>query len=425
MSSSSARHRATRPSRGVSRRALITGGAVAAGLAAGGVAVARMGSGSPTVAAPSTAPATGTAAPTPSPSATPSAAPSATRSASATASLAGWTLEEKVGQLLMVGTEASAASAAARSAITAHHVGNVFLSGRSSAGTAATASVVSQLTGLVSASTTHSTRLLVSTDQEGGNVQVLSGSGFSTIPSAVRQASMSAAALEASAKAWGRELAAAGLNMDLAPVADLVDIASPASNAPIGAWKREYGNDAATVAAHAEAFSKGIRAAGVIPTIKHFPGLGRVTGNTDTTAHVVDSTTTAGDAATGVFQTLIKAGAPVVMVASATYSRIDASAPAVFSSKVVTGLLRGTMGFTGVVITDDVAAAKQVTAWSAGDRAVKAVEAGVDIVLAAADASVVPAMVQALIARAQADAAFAKRVDESAARVLALKATLG
>ena len=120
----------------------------------------------------------------------------------------------------------------------------------------------------------------------------------------------------------------------------------------------------------------------------------------------------------------IAAGAPVIMVSSATYALIDPSAPALFSSTIVTDMLRREMGFSGVVITDDVSAAVQVQDVSAGDRAVRAIRAGCDIVLASADPTVAADMVKALIATARSDPAFAARVDESATRVLNLKKNL-
>ncbi len=268
--------------------------------------------------------------------------------------------------------------------------------------------------------------MLVATDQEGGEVQVLTGSGFSDIPSAMDQSTQPRDQLVASARTWGKELADVGVNMNLAPVADLVDIDRPSTNEPIGRWGREYGHDAATVSSKAGAFAEGMQASKVIPTYKHFPGLGRVTANTDTSANVVDSTTNRStDAAVSViFGAAIAAGAQVIMVSSATYALIDPSAPAVFSSTIVTEMLRTEMGFTGVVITDDVSAAVQVQGVAAGERAVRAVRAGCDIVLASADPTVAADMVKALVAAAQSDPAFAARVDESAARVLALKSGL-
>ena len=370
-------------------------------------------------------PAASSAAPSPTAAASP--APSATATATATdGALAGWSLEEKVGQLMMVGVDATTPKQSSNEAVDTHHVGNIFIAGRTTAGSQATQKVISSFTSKVGPGTTHATPMLVATDQEGGEVQVLAGSGFSDIPSALDQSAQPRDQLVASARTWGKELADVGVNMNLAPVADLVDIARPASNEPIGRWGREYGHDAATVSSQAGAFAEGMQASKVIPTYKHFPGLGRVKDNTDTSAGVVDSTTTrsADTAVSVIFGAAIAAGAPVIMVSSATYSLIDPSAPAVFSSTIVTDMLRREMGFSGVVITDDVSAAVQVQDVSAGDRAVRAIRAGCDIVLASADPTVAADMVKALIATARSDPAFAARVDESATRVLNLKKSL-
>ena len=368
-------------------------------------------------------PASSTSAP--SSTAAASATPSATAPATA-AALEGWSLEEKVGQLMMVGVDATSPKQASTEAVASQHVGNIFIAGRTTAGSQATQKVISSFTSKVGPDTTHSAPMLVATDQEGGEVQVLTGSGFSDIPSAMDQSTQPRDQLVASARTWGKELADVGVNMNLAPVADLVDIARPASNEPIGRWGREYGHDAATVSSQAGAFAEGMQASKVIPTYKHFPGLGRVTANTDTSANVVDSTTNRStDAAVSViFGAAIAAGAQVIMVSSATYALIDPSAPAAFSSTIVTEMLRTEMGFTGVVITDDVSAAVQVQGVAAGERAVRAIRAGCDIVLASADPTVAADMVKALVAAAQSDPAFAARVDESAARVLALKSGL-
>ena len=413
------------PQHHVSRRPVLL-----ALLGAGSLAGCSLIPGSSSAGGSSSSPQPTTPAPA-SPSAAPShtAAASATPSATATATggaLEGWSLEEKVGQLMMVGVDAQAPKQSSNEAVDTHHVGNIFIAGRTTAGSQATQKVIGSFTGRVGSATTHNTPMLVATDQEGGEVQVLSGSGFSDIPSALDQSAQPRDQLVASARTWGKELADVGVNMNLAPVADLVDIARPASNEPIGRWGREYGHDAATVSSQAGAFAEGMQASKVIPTYKHFPGLGRVTANTDTSAGVVDSTTTRGadTAVSVVFGAAIAAGAPVIMVSSATYSLIDPSAPAVFSSTIVTDMLRREMGFSGVVITDDVSAAVQVQDVSAGDRAVRAIRAGCDIVLASADPTVAADMVKALIAAAQSDPAFAARVDESAARVLALKGSL-
>ena len=413
----------------MSRRPVLLAALVGAGSLAGCSLIpgsSSAGSSSPSAKPKAPEPAASSAAPSPTAAASP--APSATATATATdGALAGWSLEEKVGQLMMVGVDAQAPKQSSNEAVDTHHVGNIFIAGRTTAGSQATQKVISSFTSKVGPGTTHATPMLVATDQEGGEVQVLAGSGFSDIPSALDQSAQPRDQLVASARTWGKELADVGVNMNLAPVADLVDIARPASNEPIGRWGREYGHDAATVSSQAGAFAEGMQASKVIPTYKHFPGLGRVKDNTDTSAGVVDSTTTrsADTAVSVIFGAAIAAGAPVIMVSSATYSLIDPSAPAVFSSTIVTDMLRREMGFSGVVITDDVSAAVQVQEVSAGDRAVRAIRAGCDIVLASADPTVAEDMVMALISTARSDPAFAARVDESATRVLNLKKSLG
>jgi beta-N-acetylhexosaminidase len=335
--------------------------------------------------------------------------------------LAGWTLEQKIGQIVMVGVNLAAPQQASIDAVTDSHVGNVFLQNRSSAGTEPVLDLVHQLTSQVSDDTTHGTALFVAIDQEGGQVQTLTGPGFSTIPPALTQGSLPAADLQASATTWGHELAAAGVNLNLAPVVDIPTQDGAAANAPIGHYQREFGYDLTTVTTHADAFAAGMAAAGVDTAVKHFPGLGRVTGDTDTTANVTDDLTGPSSDQVASFQHAVAGGTPFVMVSTAIYALIDPTAPAAFSSPVVTGLLRGTLGFDGVVITDDLSAAAQVAAWTPGDRAIDALEAGCDIVLASKDPTVLPAMITALTQKAQTDDAFAAKVDAAVLRVLAAK----
>ncbi len=409
----------------MSRRPVLLAALVGAGSLAGcSLIPGSSSSGGASSSARPTSPSPASSTSAPSSTAATGTTPSATAPATA-AALEGWSLEEKVGQLMMVGVDATSPKQASTEAVASQHVGNIFIAGRTTAGSQATQKVISSFTSKVGPGTTHATPMLVATDQEGGEVQVLAGSGFSDIPSALDQSAQPRDQLVASARTWGKELADVGVNMNLAPVADLVDIDRPSTNEPIGRWGREYGHDAATVSSQAGAFAEGMQASKVIPTYKHFPGLGRVKDNTDTSAGVVDSATNRlPDAAVGVFSNAIAAGAQVIMVSSATYSLIDPSAPAVFSSTIITDMLRTQMGFSGVVITDDVSAAVQVQDVSAGDRAVRAIRAGCDLVLASADPTVAADMVKALIATARSDPAFAARVDESATRVLNLKKSL-
>jgi len=111
---------------------------------------------------------------------------------------------------------------------------------------------------------------------------------------------------------------------------------------------------------------------------------------------------------------------PFVMMSTAIYTQLDPKNPAAFSSTIVTGLLRDKLGFDGVVISDDLGAAKQVIDYPVAQRAVKFIAAGGDMVLTV-DATQARTMTAALVAKAKADPAFAALVDAAALRVLKAK----
>jgi len=215
------------------------------------------------------------------------------------------------------------------------------------------------------------------------------------------------------------------VNLDLAPVADVVPAGTESANPPIGAVDRQYGSTADAVVAAAGAVVAGLAAHGVTATLKHFPGLGRVQQNTDTSPQVVDGTTTADDAQVAAFGRLAAFPAePFVMTSSAVYSTIDPAAPAAFSPAVVTDLLRGRLRFRGVVVSDDLGNAKAVESVPVGERAVRFLAAGGTLVLTV-DPTIVPAMIDAVRARADADAGFAAQVDTAVRTALLAKARAG
>ncbi|MEU1200348.1 glycoside hydrolase family 3 N-terminal domain-containing protein [Streptomyces sp. NPDC005813] len=334
------------------------------------------------------------------------------------------TVPQRVGQLFMGSVTPSAPDSTRIDLMRKYHVGSVFLAGRSSAGTTATNSLVQGLQAKADSAAGHRVGLLVSTDQEGGQVQVLSGPGFSTIPSALTQGSWTTTKLRSEAAVWAKELKAAGVNLNLAPVADVVPESLGRANAPIGRYDREFGYTAGTVAPHSDAFLAGSAESGVLATLKHFPGLGNVRDNTDTTANVVDTVTTSESSSITTFESGIKAGAPFVMISSATYSKIDSTHRAAFSSTVIQGLLRKTLGFKGVVVSDDLGNAVAVKAVPAGDRAVKFLSAGGDLVLTV-EPKLIPAMIQAVQSRMTQSATFRGQVDASVHRVLNAKQKAG
>lgn len=340
--------------------------------------------------------------------------------AKASRAIATMSLDERAGQLIMAPMFAGGNPADLSALISTRHVGSVVLIGNWNNGTSAAKTAADALQSYAPSGN----QLIVSTDQEGGQVQHLKGSGFDTMPSAVAQGQMSADTLRSSAKTWGGQLKQAGINVDLAPVLGTVQV-KRSSNAPIGALNRDFGLDSNGNAQHGIAFIEGMRDAGIGATVKHYPGLGAVTGNTDfTTEGILDTTTTLDDEQIGAFNTTIKQAKPaMVMMSLATYQRIDSSAPAAFSSKIIDGTLRGSVGYDGVVISDSLSAAA-VSGIATKDLGVRLVDAGGDLACIG-DTSYVTPILDGIIARAQSDPAFAKKVTASATRVMTLKYQMG
>jgi beta-N-acetylhexosaminidase len=340
--------------------------------------------------------------------------------------LARMTEPQRVGQLFMVGAPATGPTQETATAVTREHVGNVMLTGRSRAGVRATAGLVARLQARASSAATSGVRLLVSTDQEGGDVQVLRGPGVSTMPSALGQRRYSPARLRAAAGRWARQLREAGVNMDLAPVLDSVPGPRAARhNPPVGAVDREYGFTPRVVAGHGTAFAAALERNRVLPTAKHFPGLGRVHANTDTAAGVTDRVTGPHDPFLRPFRAAISRDhVPFVMMSTAYYPRLDPRHPAAFSPFVIGRLLRGELGFSGVVVSDDLGSARQVAAWPPGRRAVQFLRAGGDLVLTVTPATARP-MYDAVLSLARHRSQFRRRVDAATLRILRIKQRYG
>jgi beta-N-acetylhexosaminidase len=244
------------------------------------------------------------------------------------------------------------------------------------------------------------------------------------MPTALTQGGWSTPTLTDRAEGWGEQLRQAGVNLNLAPVLDTVPADLGRDNKPIGYYYREFGHTPGTVADHGTAFAAGMRAAGVQTAGKHFPGLGRVLGNTDTTEDVVDDVTTRDDPYLQPFQAAVDDGIDVVMVSTARYTKIDADHLAAFSPTVLQDMLRGDLGFTGVIMSDDLGAAAAVQDIPAGTRAVRFVRRGGTVVLTV-DPGTLPAMYDAVLDRAQTDPDFRAKVHDAAAHVLRAKQEAG
>ena len=333
------------------------------------------------------------------------------------------TVAQRAGQLFAVGIATSPGSEAAR-AVRTYHLGSLLVGTTTTASLAELRRVTAADQALASAAATARVGFFIAADQEGGEVQRLSGPGFAAIPSAVTQGELAPGTLQREAAGWASELKRAGVNLDLAPVMDVVPPGTAARNQPIGALRREFGSDPQTVAAHGVAFLRGMRQAGVAATAKHFPGLGRVTGNTDLTAGVTDPVTGPGDPYLGSFQAAIDAGVPFVMISLASYPAIDPRHLAVFSARIMRTLLREQMHFGGVIISDDMGAAAAVASLSPATRAIAFLDAGGDMILSDS-LPAAAAMDIAVLAKMKRDPAFRAIVDSAVLRILAAKQAYG
>ena len=270
----------------------------------------------------------------------------------------------------------------------------------------------------------------IAIDAEGGYVNRLKEKyGFTLkVPTAQKLGARPAAETAALAGQLAEEMRAVGLNWNLAPVVDVnVNPESPA----IGAIERSFSPDPAIVAAHAQAFSDAMRQRQVIPTLKHFPGHGSAAG--DTHLGVADVTATYDrELELAPYRELIDGGyADAIMTAHIVNRNLDAAArPATLSPAIISGLLRQELGFAGVVVSDDMQMAAIVAEYGPEEAAIAAVQAGVDVILLANqqgdyDRQRVYRVRDALL-QAVADGVLTEeRIYQSAARILALKERYG
>lgn len=222
-------------------------------------------------------------------------------------------------------------------------------------------------------------RPFVMVDQEGGGVQRL-GSDVTSMPWPRQMATtMSPAQVEELAQTVGRQMAGLGVGVDLAPVLDLDGGAQLSASDPDG--PRSFGTDPAVAASYGQAFVSGLQAGGVLAVVKHFPGLGGASGNTDygpASTRPLAQLETAGLIP---FERALTSGTRAVMVANATVPGL-ATQPASLSAAVISGLLRGQLHFNGLVMTDSLSAgAVRAAGYSLESATVAALQAGADMVL--------------------------------------------
>lgn len=356
---------------------------------------------------------TGTQLPPVSTSPTPSPVPTPDAAGRAAAMVDQMDPAQQAALLVMAGLPASGASTSELDSLAEAGISSVFLRGRSQLSVTQTRDEVQQITEELAVNLPEDQPVWVATDQEGGFVRVLQGAGFSELPTAVEQGRWSESRLRETTAMVGSELREAGININLAPVADTVPQESAASNEPIGYWKRNYASSPVSVSMAVRQVNESLHDAGIQPVVKHFPGLGRVTANTDNAINVIDATTTAEDEYLVPFADSIAQDLAWVMISNASYPELDAENLAPFSATVITDLLRTELGYERLVISDDLCDAVAVSKIDVGQRAVKFIQAGGSMALCVQSKPAVQ-MVQALIDEAAADSDFAAKVQQAA-----------
>ena len=220
---------------------------------------------------------------------------------------------------------------------------------------------------------------LVMADEEGGGIQRLTPAVTSIPWPRDMAASMTAGQIQDLATTVGRQMQALGVTVDLAPVLDVDGGAGPSSTDADGS--RSFSPTPLVAATDGVAFLRGLVAGGVLPVVKHFPGLGGSTGNTDYGRVATLSIQQLQAGGLVPFRAAIAAGAPAVMIANATVPGLSAQ-PASLSASVVNGLLRQQLGFHGLVLTDSLSAgAISQAGYTLAQAVVAAINAGADMIL--------------------------------------------
>ncbi len=363
--------------------------------------------------------------PTPTPSPTPHASSSRSPTPSPTPAA---DLRAQIAQMLLVGFRGTTAEEAAPILADIHDrgLGGVLLFDFDTPTGSTVRNIVSpeQLGALVAAlRDASSAPLLVAVDEEGGQVARLGPShGFPPTSSAAELGAIGdPRQTEAAGRAVAQTLASVGIGLNLAPVVDL-DI-NPA-NPIIGAIGRSFGADPATVSAQAEAFVRGHRSIGVKTALKHYPGQG--SARADTHLGVVDVTDVWTDVELEPFRTLVTDGmADAVLTAHIFNARLDPEHPATLSKPTVTGLLRGELGWDGVVISDDMQMGAIRDAYGYEEAVRLAIDAGIDILTIANqqvyEDGIVGRTIDLIEGFVRDGTISAERIAESARRIAAFK----
>ena len=262
-------------------------------------------------------------------------------------------------------------------------------------------------------------KLLVAVDQEGGPVKTIPWIAPTRSPTQLGKLASTAAARR-QGRLTGRALVELGINTDLAPVADL-----PSSTASFMFKQgRTWSFSAATTARLAQAFAAGLADAGTVAAMKHFPGLGLATRNTDTSFVRIDAAPQALDPGLGPYRLAIRGRIPLIMLSNAVYSAFDSHNAAGWSRNISRSLLRDALDFHGLTITDSLDGAAHVRRIPTDVLATRAASAGTDLILVTGSEAASAGVYSSLLRAARAGRIDRAVLAASFERIIALKAQL-
>ncbi|MCM3628282.1 beta-N-acetylhexosaminidase [Paenibacillus glycanilyticus] len=330
--------------------------------------------------------------------------------------VASMSLTEKIGQMVLVGMDGTEVQPDISSLIKESRVGGIILYGDNIKTASQTSKLVNSLK-RINRDAGGKLPLLLSTDQEGGRVSRLPKE-ITAFPASksVGHTNDPKYAYNVGA-ALGEAIKAIGLNTDFAPV---LDINTNPKNPVIG--DRSFGTTAKLVSSMGVQEMLGIKSQGIIPVVKHFPGHGDTSVDSHLGLPIVNHDLKRLRAIEFVpFQSAIKEGAPVVMVAHILMTKLDPNTPASMSRTVIQKLLRGELKFNGVVITDDMTMGAVGKVKAIGPASVQSVLAGADIILVGHDLKQQQSVVQALTTAAKSGKIPQSVIDASVYRIAKLK----
>ncbi len=326
-------------------------------------------------------------------------------------------MAQLIGQKLVIRIGGTTASPAVLQRIQRGEVGGVILFGPNIGTPAALRALTDALQ--AAAAKGRQPPLLIAVDQEGGEITRIPWAPPTLTPAEMGRDGRPSVAHD-QGLATATALHDLGINVDFAPVADVPT--GPTSF--MEAAGRTFSMSSATVSDLADAFAAGLEEGGVLPSMKHFPGIGPATRNTDDAVVVIDASAEELDAGLLPYQTAIGERIPLVMLSNATYPAYDADDAAGWSRAIGITLLRDEMGFAGVTITDSLDGTAKARGLASADLAEQAARAGTDLLLLTGSEATSAGTFQRLVREATAGDIDQATLLASYDRILALKAGL-